>query len=204
MWRESNGSEAWKLERNAQRSASVHLSAAPVLAAMDHHVYLDDAQVAHCLSRICMNVDSPAGTGASPQAAAEVLQARSLDVSLTVNDLQTSLAWYRDVLGFTVDQKHEREGKLMAVSLRAGSIRVLIGQDDGRKGADRVKGEGFSMQIITAQDIDAIANRVKAAGGTLDTEPADMPWGVRMFRLQDPDKFKIVISSERPDRQAAS
>jgi uncharacterized glyoxalase superfamily protein PhnB len=151
-----------------------------------------------------MNVDSPAGTGASPQAAAEVLQARSLDVSLTVNDLQTSLAWYRDVLGFTVDQKHEREGKLMAVSLRAGSIRVLIGQDDGRKGADRVKGEGFSMQIITAQDIDAIANRVKAAGGTLDTEPADMPWGVRMFRLQDPDKFKIVISSERPDRQAAS
>ena len=53
-----------------------------------------------------------------------------LSVSLTVKDLQKSLAWYRDVVGFTIDQKYEREGKLMAVALKAGNVRVLIGQDD--------------------------------------------------------------------------
>ena len=30
-------------------------------------------------------------------------------------------------------------------------------------------------------------------GGTLETEPADMPWGVRMFRLRDPDGFKALV-----------
>lgn len=29
------------------------------------------------------------------------LQARTLSVSLTVNDVAKSLAWYRDVVGFT-------------------------------------------------------------------------------------------------------
>jgi uncharacterized glyoxalase superfamily protein PhnB len=28
----------------------------------------------------------------------------------------------------------------------------------------------------------------------LQSEPADMPWGARIFRLVDPDGFKLVIS----------
>jgi uncharacterized glyoxalase superfamily protein PhnB len=134
----------------------------------------------------------------TPRAQPESFRARTLQVSLTVKDLAQSLAWYENVLGFTVDKRHEREGKLVAVSLKAGDVRILIGQDDGGKGWDRVKGEGFSMQFSTAQSIDQIAARIKERGGTLDTEPADMPWGVRVFRLHDPDGFKLVISSERP------
>jgi uncharacterized glyoxalase superfamily protein PhnB len=123
------------------------------------------------------------------------LTGRDLAASLTVKDLAASLAWYRDVFGFAVDRQHERGGKLVAVSLRAGDVRLLIGQDDGAKGADRVKGEGFSLQITTTQSIDDIAEGIKTRGGTLDSEPADMPWGVRVFRLKDPDGFKFVISS---------
>ncbi len=125
----------------------------------------------------------------------ESLQARTLSASLTVKDLERSLAWYRDVVGFTVDRKHEREGKLRAVSLRAGDVRILIGQDDGAKGWDRVKGEGFSLQITTNQNVDELAKRIRDLGGTLDMEPRDMPWGARIFRLKDPDGFKLTISS---------
>jgi uncharacterized glyoxalase superfamily protein PhnB len=121
-----------------------------------------------------------------------------LTASLTVKDLAKSLAWYQDVVGFAIDQKHEREGKLMAISLRAGDVRRLITQDDGARGWDRSKGEGMSMQLTTHQSIDEIAQRIKEHGGTLESEPADMPWGVRMFRLKDPDGFKFVISSIRP------
>jgi uncharacterized glyoxalase superfamily protein PhnB len=125
------------------------------------------------------------------------LQASALSASITVNDLSRSLAWYTDVAGFTVDQKREREGKLVAVSLKAGAVRILLNQDDGAKGLNRVKGEGFSLMLTTSQSIDAIAQRARDAGGTLESEPADMPWGVRAFRLKDPDGFKFVISSER-------
>ena len=113
---------------------------------------------------------------------------------MTVKDLERSVAWYRDVVGFTVDQRYEREGTLRAVALKAGAIRILLNVDDGAKGWDRTKGEGFSVQFTTAQSVDDIANRIKSKGGTLLTEPADMPWGVRMFRLVDPDGYKIAIS----------
>ena len=134
--------------------------------------------------------------GANRRAEPQSFRARSLDASLTVKDLEKSLAWYQDVVGFTVDRRHEREGKLMAVSLKAGTVRILLTQDDGAKGWDRVKGEGFSLQITTAQNVDEIAKRIKDAGGTLASEPADA-WGARVFRLRDPDGFMLVISSER-------
>jgi uncharacterized glyoxalase superfamily protein PhnB len=133
-------------------------------------------------------------TAATTADAVDSFEATELGASLTVRDLHKSMAWYRDVLGFTVAREHEREGKLRAVSLQSGSVRVLINQDDGAKGFDRVKGEGFSLQFTTAQNVDAVANRIRNAGGTLQTEPADMPWGVRVFRLVDPDGFKLVIS----------
>ena len=120
-----------------------------------------------------------------------------MTASLTVKDLQKSVAWYRDLLGFTVDREIERDGKLRAVALKAGAIRILLNQDDGARGFDRVKGEGFSLQFITTQSVDDIANRIKSGGGALETEPADMPWGVRAFRVRDPDGFKFAISSER-------
>ena len=125
-------------------------------------------------------------------------QASHLSVSLTVKDLQKSLAWYRDVLGFAEARRIERDGKLRSVALTAGEARISINQDDGAKGWDRVKGEGFSLQITTSQNIDAIATAIKTRGGTLDSEPADMPWGVRMFRLRDPDGYRFGVSSPRP------
>ena len=127
----------------------------------------------------------------------ESFRAREMTVSLTVADLPKSLTWYRDVVGFTVDREIERDGKLRAVAVKAGSIRILLNQDDGAKGTNRIKGQGFSLQFITAQSVDDIAERIKSFGGTLDTEPADMPWGARVFRLRDPDGYAIAISSER-------
>ncbi len=127
--------------------------------------------------------------------AAGALHARSMEASLTVRDVAASLAWYRDVLGFAVDRRVEREGSLRAVLLRAGDVRILIVQDNGAKGMDRAKGEGFSLQLSTSQSADEIADRVRAAGGVLESEPEDTPWGVRAFRLRDPDGFRFTISS---------
>ena len=135
-------------------------------------------------------VTNPSGA-ASPS-----LQGLTLSASLTVRDLEKSLAWYRDVLGFSVDRKHEREGKLVAVSLKAGDVAILIAQDNGEKGWDRVKGEGFSLRITTDQDVDQMAARIKQSGIELATEPTVMPWGARVFRVRDPDGFMFAISSE--------
>ena len=131
----------------------------------------------------------------------ESFRARALNMSLTVKDVKASRDWYRDVIGFTVDQEFEREGKLRSVALKAGDVRFLVNQDDGARGWDRTKGEGFSFMFTTVQDIDSVAQRIKDAGGKLESEPADMPWGVRMFRMKDPDGFRFAISSPRPEQK---
>jgi glyoxylase I family protein len=124
------------------------------------------------------------------------MEAIDLAASLTVQDIQKSLAWYRDVLGCTVAEEHARGGTLRAVSLRAGTARILISQDDGSKGAGRAKGEGFSLMLTTRENIDALAAGIKSRGGVLDSEPVDN-FGMRAFRLRDPDGFKFTIASER-------
>jgi uncharacterized glyoxalase superfamily protein PhnB len=125
----------------------------------------------------------------------ERLNGDSLDASLTVQNLERSATWYADVLGFDEDRRYQREGKLLAVSLKAGAVRILLTQDDGAKGLDRAKGVGFSLQISTQQSADALAGGIKSRGGQLDTEPVTMPHGARIFRLRDPDGFRFTISS---------
>lgn len=128
---------------------------------------------------------------------AETLKMSSASPSFTVNDLEKSLAWYRDVLGFVVEERWEQGGQLMGVSLLAGSVSFMIGQDDWKKGRNRKKGEGFRLFCTTAQNVDVLAKKIVARGGKLDQEPRDQPWGTRDFALTDPDGFKLTIGADK-------
>jgi lactoylglutathione lyase len=125
----------------------------------------------------------------------ESLRLRAAGPSFTVNDVQRSLEFYRDVLGFTPKERWEQEGVLHGVEMVAGSVTFWLGQDDWKKGRDRVKGVGFRMYCETSQDVDAIARRIRDAGVTLLEEPKDEPWGGRAFAVTDPDGFAITITS---------
>lgn len=122
--------------------------------------------------------------------------AQKLGASLTVASLQQSVAWYRDVIGFAVAREYSPRGTLIAVALSAGSVEILLTQDNGAQGAERVKGQGFSLQFTTTQDIDELAAGIVERGGVLDDPPFDAG-GARAFRLRDPDGFKLVFSSPR-------
>jgi lactoylglutathione lyase len=125
------------------------------------------------------------------------LNATSLGCSITCKDLNASLAFYRDAIGFTVARAFEHEGKVVAAVVAAGDIRIVLNQDDGKLGWERVKGQGFYLQInvASAADVDNAAARVQAAGGTLSDEPADRPWGARVFQFKDLDGFKLGVST---------
>jgi uncharacterized glyoxalase superfamily protein PhnB len=126
------------------------------------------------------------------------LRLRSVTPSFTVNDIQASIEWYRDILGFYVADEHKREGTLLAASLKAGAVEIFLTQDDFAKGRDREKGTAFSLYCTTALDIDDLAADIKARGGVLTQPPTDQSWGVRDFAVTDPDGFKIFISTSLP------
>jgi len=125
------------------------------------------------------------------------MKATKLGCSITCKDVEASIRFYRDAIGFAVARTIEREGKVVAAVVTAGDCQIVLNQDDGKLGWDRIKGQGFYLQINVAgpADVDAAAARMKAAGGALLSEPADRPWGARMFQFQDLDGFKLGVSA---------
>lgn len=123
----------------------------------------------------------------------ESLRLRSLTPTFTVNDLEVSLAWYRDGLGLFVAERWEEGGRLKGVMLKAGTCELGLSQDDFTKGRDRAKGLGFRLWCNTTQDVDAIAARLRAFGGSIVEEPGER-WDAYGFTAQDPDGFKITIT----------
>jgi uncharacterized glyoxalase superfamily protein PhnB len=126
----------------------------------------------------------------------ESLRLRSLAASLTVNDVARSIAWYRDVLRFTPGERWEEGGALRGIQMKAGLCDLMLSQDDFVKGRERAKGDGVRLWLSTAQDIAAIAARIKASGVKLDFEPRAMPWGDYAFAITDPDGYKITVIQE--------
>lgn len=125
------------------------------------------------------------------------LNSTNLGCSITCKDLTSSIAWYRDAIGFSVVYTMENEGKPVAAIVADGDCRIVLNQEDGKLGWDRIKGQGFYLQINVASpaDVDAAAVRIKAAGGTLLSEATDRPWGARMFQFLDLDGFKLGVST---------
>ena len=125
--------------------------------------------------------------------ATATLNATSSFQSLTVNDLTKSLHFYVDGLGFEIVDRNEVAGVLRFAMLKSGGVTLGIGQDDFAKGRDRAKGVGARLWIRTGEDLAALAARARAAGLTLDADPAPLPWGPMAFALTDPDGFLLTI-----------
>jgi uncharacterized glyoxalase superfamily protein PhnB len=124
----------------------------------------------------------------------ETFQISSMMPSFTVDDVQKSITFYEG-LGFVVDERWEENGRLQGVTLRAGTQRIGLSQDDWKKGRDRKKGVGLRMYIETTQNVDEIAARAKAAGIRLDREPHETEWKSRAFEVTDPSGFLLTVST---------
>src|SRR5262245_29259182 len=83
----------------------------------------------------------------------ETLRIRTITVGYTVNDIEASVAWYRDILGMVMADRWTDNGKLLGAEMKAGSASIWLGQDDWQKGRDRKKGEGVRIFCKTAQDV---------------------------------------------------
>ena len=126
----------------------------------------------------------------------EAVQISAIVPTLTVDDLQKSIAFY-EAFGFAIDERWEENGTLLGVMLRAGSTQIALNQDDWKKGRDRQKGIGVRLSISTPPgSVDEIAKRAKNAGITLKSDPHDTEWKSRAFEVSDPSGFLLTIFSE--------
>jgi uncharacterized glyoxalase superfamily protein PhnB len=124
------------------------------------------------------------------------LRLRAIEPALTVDDINRSLIFYTDVLGFFVsDRFTDKSGVLQGVMLKAGACGLNLSQDDWSKGRDRRKGQGISLWLHTVQDVEALAKRITAAGGRPEG-PTREEWGGRSLTVDDPDGFRLRIYTQ--------
>jgi uncharacterized protein len=123
-------------------------------------------------------------------------------ITLAVNDLDRSLAFYRDGLGlaspgviateFAGDDSNPA-GALAMFQLRGGLILALYPRTELAKDAEIPFGPAktgeFSIGHIVASkaEVDALLAQAQAAGATATGPPHDRPWGIYSGYIRDPD-----------------
>ncbi|MFZ5655201.1 MAG: VOC family protein [Pseudomonadota bacterium] len=111
-------------------------------------------------------------------------------VTLRTGDMAACVAFYR-ALGMEVTFGG---GQARFTTLSAGDCHVNLSS------ALVVSAEPFPGRIIFhVADVDALYDRIRAAGYVPETEPADAPWGERFFHIRDPSGHELSFA--RPLRQ---
>jgi len=106
---------------------------------------------------------------------------------LEVNNLEESVAFYRDALGFEVS-KHSPDSEPPLATVQAGNLKISLAQ---HLETMLKRGRGVSF-FVGVNDVDDYYNQLRAKGVEV-YPPADEGWGGRFITLQDPDKYRLFF-----------
>ncbi|WP_439658237.1 VOC family protein [Lentzea sp. HUAS TT2] len=112
---------------------------------------------------------------------------------ITTANLQQSLGFYQDLLGFTETYRFAEDGQSY-VSLKLGDATVGIGENP----AELTSAPTAQFQLcVYADDCDEAVEHLREHGVEVLAEPALQPWGERMALVADPDGYHVVIMSKQ-------
>jgi lactoylglutathione lyase len=109
-------------------------------------------------------------------------------------DLDVTVDFYVHVLAFTL-LRDERHDDVAYIYLRRGDVFVgALGHSGAAPDAVRRPPVGVEL-VLEVDDLDAEYERILASGWPLSEELTERPWGLRDFRLLDPDGYYWRITS---------
>ena len=114
-------------------------------------------------------------------------------------DLARSLAFYRDTLGFEQKYRWPPEGEPDFVVLRLEQFELgLSAASAPRELLGREMGDEPRFELcVYADDTDAAAERLRAAGARELAAPRDYPWGERLAYFEDVEGNAIHVTARR-------
>lgn len=123
-----------------------------------------------------------------------------LRLELFVRDMDTSIDFYRRALGFELLRRDSAYASLRNgnVLLGLGPVLKLPAEKKGyftRDIASARRGLGVEI-VLEVDDVDALHTRVVASGHEIFEPPQVRPWGLRDFRIADPDGYYLRITSK--------
>jgi heme-degrading monooxygenase HmoA/uncharacterized glyoxalase superfamily protein PhnB len=126
----------------------------------------------------------------------------ALRAELFVVDLDASAQFYTDVLGFFLDHCDEgyrslhRDGVVLGLSAVA-DLPAQAGAGFTQNAVRSSHGTGIELVLELADgpdEVDAVYEQARRAGASIAAAPQDRPWGLRDFRLTDPDGYYLRVT----------
>ena len=109
-----------------------------------------------------------------------------LTCSMGVSDLDRSLAWYRDTLGFDLLYRLE---DMAWCELKTGVERVNLGLSQ----VEEAGGKGGATLTFGVEDIEAAKAELDSRGIRQDGPIRDIPGLVRLLTFYDPDDNALML-----------
>ena len=108
---------------------------------------------------------------------------------LEVNNLEESLSFYSERLGFEIESRNPDNEPPMA-TVRAGALKINLVQQ-----LETMLKRGRGVHFVLGVDnVDALFERLSAMDSSIH-EPRDEGWGGRFVSLQDPDGYRLFFVS---------
>jgi catechol 2,3-dioxygenase-like lactoylglutathione lyase family enzyme len=120
---------------------------------------------------------------------AQIAWTTHMTAALGVADVERSIAWYRDVLGFELIYKLDDWGWAELRSPIAG-VSVGIGQTED------LEPRGGATLTFGVVDIEAARALLEAHGVRFDGETTEVPGMVRLATFYDPDGNTFMLAQE--------
>ena len=111
---------------------------------------------------------------------------------IIVKDVDKALDFYEKAFGFEVKNKSPGEdGTTWHAEVNYRDHVLMFGKESGWGGKVKTPAStGVDSPInmyLYCEDVDAMCERARKAGGNITTEPEDMFWGDRMCCIKDQD-----------------
>ena len=114
---------------------------------------------------------------------------------LTVTDVDSSLAFFKDKLGFEHVMTMAPEGKSVFAIVKLGEHGDIgLGADEAAPKPPFAPGVQFMIYLPEGQSIDTFHANVKAKGVKIDDELTDTYWGDRAFSIHDPNGYWLTFA----------
>jgi len=125
-------------------------------------------------------------------------------IGIMTNDLQQSVEFYTDVLGFSVSSKIEMaEAGFSAVFIEKDGIKIELMKYQGKNVQNRSEGAelkigGSSIPIndhisFSVDDIESTVTEFKEKGVKFDLEPMQLEGGMKLASFKDPNGVLIEL-----------
>lgn len=117
---------------------------------------------------------------------------------LNVANIERSLAFWRDLVGFEVVGRFEEAGVLRWVRLKSGGVDLMLNAPDKTLGKTRAVPDSYTDAVLYfgVPSVQALCEGLRAKGFDAP-DPKAEDYGVEEMLLRDPDGYEVAFTGPR-------